>query len=399
MPWGQCWGAPQTVMSAFDRYILRDVLGAFLLVLVSLTAVIWLTHALREIDLMTNQGQTILVFIGITGLLIPLLVLVIAPIALVLAVSHTLNRLNTDSEIVVMSASGMSPWRAFRPFIGATLIVSLLVGFISAYLAPTGLRELRHWALKVRTDLVSNIIVPGRFTTIERGLTIHIRERRPDGQLVGIFIDDRRDPKERMTSLAEYGEIVEAARGNMLVLVNGNVQKFEPGRGDPTIVNFDRYGFDLSKFSGGPPNITFGVRERNLIDLMFPDPNDPVLKQLPTHFSSEMHDRLVAPVYPIAFTVIAFAILGAPRTSRQSRAESIALTIVAIGALRLIGFACNVIATQTFAAIIVLYASLALAFGFGLTAIARGSVVELPSFIVQPWSSLFERLARRLQPG
>ena len=58
-------------MSSFDRYIFRTTFGAFLLILISLTAVIWLTHALREIDLMTNQRQTILTFIGITGLLIP----------------------------------------------------------------------------------------------------------------------------------------------------------------------------------------------------------------------------------------------------------------------------------------------------------------------------------------
>ena len=70
-------------MSALDRYIFRTTFGAFVLVLISLTTVIWLTHALREIDLMTNQKQTVLVFLGITGLLIPMLMLVIAPIALV----------------------------------------------------------------------------------------------------------------------------------------------------------------------------------------------------------------------------------------------------------------------------------------------------------------------------
>src|SRR6476660_1250358 len=186
-------------MSSFDRYIFRTTFGAFLLILISLTAVIWLTHARREIDLMTSQRQTILTFLGITGLLIPMLVLVIAPLALVIAVGHTLNRLNTDSEIVVMNAAGMSPWRIFRPFLTTTLVVSALVAFLSAYLAPKGLRELRNWAVSIKTDLVINIIQPGRFSTIERGLTFHIRERRTDGRLLGIFIDDRRDPKERVT--------------------------------------------------------------------------------------------------------------------------------------------------------------------------------------------------------
>ena len=95
------------------RYIFRTTFGAFLLVLVSLTTVIWITQALRDIDLMTSQGQTILVFIGITSLVIPQLVLIIAPIALMIAAAHVLNKLATDSEIIVMNAAGMPPWRLF----------------------------------------------------------------------------------------------------------------------------------------------------------------------------------------------------------------------------------------------------------------------------------------------
>jgi len=384
-------------MSAFDRYIFRNVFGAFLLILISLTAVIWLTHALREIDLMTNQRQTILTFIGITGLLIPMLVLVIAPLALVVAVGHTLNRLNTDSEIVVMNASGMSPWRIFRPFLTTTLMVSLLVLAVSAYVAPAGLRELRDWATKVKADFVVNIVQPGRFINIERGLTLHIRERRADGQLLGIFIDDRRDPNERATSLAEYGEIVETGRGTFLVLINGSVQRVESGRADPTIVKFERYAFDLSRFAGGPQLGALGVRERNLWDVAFPDPNDSTYKQIPTHFRAELHDRIAAPIYPIAFTVLCFAILGAPRTSRQSREVSIVLTIAAIGALRLVGFACNVVAAQNVAAVYVLWGSMLLAFALGLYAIARGAVIEPPEFLTQ-LATVFERMSQRLQP-
>jgi len=384
-------------MSAFDRYIFRTTFGAFLLILISLTAVIWLTHALREIDLMTSQRQTVLTFLGITSLLIPMLVLVIAPLALVVAVGHTLNRLNTDSEIVVMNASGMSPWRIFRPFLTTALVVSALVLWVSAYVAPAGLRELRDWATKVKADFVVNIVQPGRFINIERGLTLHIRERRSDGQLLGIFIDDRRDPNERATSLSEYGEIVEAGRGTFLVLINGSVQRMESGRPDPTIVKFERYAFDLSRFAGGPQLGALGVRERNLWDVAFPDANDPTYKQVPTHFRAELHDRLAAPIYPIAFTVLCFAILGAPRTSRQSREISIVMTIVLIGTLRMIGFACNVVAAQSVAAVYVLWGSLLLTFAVGVYVIARGAVIEPPAFLTQ-LATVFERMSQRLQP-
>ena len=84
---------------------------------------------------------------------------------------------------------------------------------IGAYVGPKGLRELRTWAAQLRADLVSTTIKPGRFTTIERGLTFHIRERRANGQLIGLLIDDLRNPKERITFLAERGDILENDRG------------------------------------------------------------------------------------------------------------------------------------------------------------------------------------------
>ena len=68
-------------MGSISRYIFTTTFGAFLIVLFSLTSVIWITQALRDIDLMTSRGQTVLVFLGITSLIVPMLLLVIAPVA------------------------------------------------------------------------------------------------------------------------------------------------------------------------------------------------------------------------------------------------------------------------------------------------------------------------------
>ena len=172
-------------MGSIDKYIFRTTLTSFVVVLVSLTGVIWITQALRGIDLMTSQGQTILTFLGITSLAIPVLVLIISPIALMIAISHTLNKLATDSEIIVMNAAGLSPFRLFRPFIYATVVVALLVAFIAAYLAPDGMRRLKRWDAEITADVLANILQPGRFAQLDPNLTIRVRERQPGGLLVG----------------------------------------------------------------------------------------------------------------------------------------------------------------------------------------------------------------------
>ena len=337
-----------------------------------------------------------LVFVGITGLIVPLLVLLIAPIALMIAVAHVLNRLSTDSELIVMNAAGMPPRHVFAPFLAVGVIVSLMVAAIAFYVSPKCLRELRRWATEVRAEVVTNNIQPGRFTPLEGGkLTIHVRERRANGQLAGVMVDDQRDAKERSTILAENGDILTNEQGVYLVLQNGTVQRQEIDKRDPTIVRFTEYAFDLSRLSPGPSNITFSAQERFPSELLNPPPNDPMAAELNGALRAEFHNRLTAPLYPIAFLVLTFAYLGAPRTTRQSRALSLISATLAATTLRGLGFVGAVSGARYPILLVMPYLALLLAVGFGTWGIARGLIIEPPAFIAQAVNALTASLARR----
>jgi lipopolysaccharide export system permease protein len=381
-------------MGSIDKYIFRTTLASFAVVLISLTGVIWITQMLRGIDLMTSQGQTIVTFLGLTSLVIPSLVQLISPIALMIAISHTLNKLATDSEIIVMNAAGFSPFRLFYPFFYATCVVALLVAFLAAYLAPDGLRRIKQWDAQITADLLTSLLQPGRFAQLTQNLTVRIRAREPGGQLAGIFIDDRRDPKARVSIIAEHGNVVQTDKGSFLVLEDGNLQRFEAGKRDPALVTFVQHGFDMSQFSNRGHDVTLGIRERSLWQLIFVSEDDPVYKQMPGQFRADLHDRMVAPIYPFAFAALTFAFLGAPRTTRQSRNFSIGGAILSVLGLRMAGFACTVMAVKTPAAVLLQYAMLAAAIGGGLWMIISGVVIEPPPALLEAIHRSNARIAR-----
>jgi len=381
-------------MGSIDKYIFRTTLASFAVVLVSLTGVIWITQALRDIDLMTSQGQTIVTFLGITSLVIPALVLIIAPIALMIAISHTLNKLATDSEIIVMNAAGLSPFRLFVPFVYATCVVAVMVAFIAAYLAPDGMRRIKQWDTDITADVLTNILQPGRFAQLDQNLTVRIRERRPGGLLAGVFIDDRRDPKERVTIVADHGTVLKNESGSFLILEDGNLERLEADKGDPAMVVFGRYAFDMSKFSNHDQAVALGIRERYLWELLYPDEDDPIYKQLPGQFRAELHDRFMSPIYPFAFAALTFAFLGTPRTTRQSRNFSIGGSIFVVFGLRMIGFACSVMAVKSAFAPLVQYLMLLAAIGAGVWIIKAGIVIEPPAGLIEAINKSNARLAR-----
>jgi lipopolysaccharide export system permease protein len=379
-------------MGSIGRYIFRTSLGAFLAVMVCLTALIWVTQALREVELMTNQGQTAVVFLQITALIIPNLLVLLAPVSLVIALAYVLNKLGTDSEIIVMNASGMSPWHLFRPFLAVAGVVSVLVLILSAYIAPQSLNTFRSWFMEVRTDLVTYVVRPGRFINVQNGVTFHIRERQSNGQLLGVLIDDKRNPKEHLSILAERGEILKNEHGTFLILEGGTVQRHQAGEAEPHIVVFDRYAFDLSQFASNA-TINQSVRERYLWQLLWPDAADPLLKSQAGQMRAELHDRLSAPLYPLVFVLVTYAYLGAPRTTRQSRNLSVLGAIGAVAFLRFVGFATTVISVNTPAIIILHYLVLAAAAVLSVWAIGRGIIIEPPAFITNAFTAVQERFA------
>jgi len=381
-------------MGSIGRYMFRATMGAFLITLVSLTVVIWFTQAMRDFDLITSQRQTLFVFVGITGLIIPLLVMMIAPIALVMSAAHVINKLSSDSEIIVMNAAGVSPWRLLKPFIAAAVMVSLLVAVIAAYVSPRSLRALRDWAAQVRADILTNIVQPGRFTTVSGSLTFHIADRRPNGLLVGIFVDDRRDPHEHATYLAEQGEIVKNDNGSFLVLEGGSIQRLEAGQRDPRIVTFDRYAFDLSKFTGSTQNVVYTVREKYIWELLWPRPDDALYVAQPDQYRSELHDRLATPLYPLAFVIMAFCFLGPPQTTRQSRTLALLGMVATVSLLRLVGFVSVIVGVRVPAVLAVQYVALLGAIAVRLWQISRARAVEPAAALAKLATSISDRIAR-----
>ena len=122
-------------MTLFGRYMFKQVANAFLVILLTLTAVVWLATALKELDLITSQGQGILLFLEMTMLSLPGLVALIAPNALLMACLYTLDRLNGDSELIVITAAGAPVWRIGAPLIAlaglacVAILALLLVPF------------------------------------------------------------------------------------------------------------------------------------------------------------------------------------------------------------------------------------------------------------------------------
>jgi lipopolysaccharide export system permease protein len=372
-------------MNLIERYILKIAFHAFAACLIALTAVIWITQALKELDLLTGKGQTIVVFFTVTGLSLPALITVISPVALFIAVVYTLNKLNGDSELIVMSAAGMAPVRLIKPFLSLSALVCAIVAFMTMYLMPASFQELRDLVTKIRADFVANMVKEGQFTTLDSGITFHYRERSGDA-LLGIFMQDKREQGKIVVYLAERGQAVEKGGQAYLVLEKGSVQRQQPNSRDSSIVAFERYAVDLSAFNQEGGDVVYKPRERSTGELLFPDASELYYKFQEGRFRAELHDRLSAWLYPVAMMMIAFAALGDPRTTRQGRGVAIATAVVGVVLLRIAGFAASSAAVRSAFGILAIYAVPLLAMGISMAVIFQGALARRIGARLSAWA-------------
>ena len=363
-------------MNQIERYIFRIALGAFLAGLIGLTGTIWVTQALRELDLITAKGQTLLIFLFVTGLSLPTLVVVIAPMALFIAVVYALNKLNGDSELIVMSAAGMRPRAILRPFLTLAMMVSFLVGFLTIVVMPASFQELRDVITRVRGDFIANVVKEGQFTALDNGITFHFRERGQNGTLLGLFIQDSREAGKSKVYLADRGNAVEVEGQSYLALEKGSVLQQQKDSRDSSILTFERYTIDLAAFAPPDSDVIYKPRERSTTQLLFPDRSEGYYKLQKGRFRAELHDRLSSWLYPLALAFIAFAALGDPRTTRQGRGLAVAGAVVAVVALRIAGFAATSAAARSTGAVVAVYAVPLLAIGLSSLIIFHGPAVR-----------------------
>ena len=139
---------------------------------------------------------------------------------------------NWEPEIAVMGALSKVSTAAAVMGSWDRAMVSLLIISVNFYVQPWSMQKLRSYVVQVRTDLISQVLRPGHFSSPERGLTFHIRDRALNGDLMGLLVHDARKPEQVLSFLAERGRIVKVDDNAYLTMTNGHIHRREAEKDD-----------------------------------------------------------------------------------------------------------------------------------------------------------------------
>lgn len=233
-------------MSRFDRYVLSQLIVLFGFFAVVLVSIYWINQAVRLFDRLIGDGQTAFVFLEFTALTLPNVIRLVLPMAAFAASVYVTNRLSSESELVVMQATGFSPWRLARPVLVFGLGVALMMSVLTHLLVPASLSQLQLREAEVARNVTSRFLTEGTFLHPTQGITFYIREIDADGALQGLFLSDRRDPARTVTYTAAQAYLVNDGDGARLVMVDGLAQTLRNADQQLLTTHFSDFTYDIS---------------------------------------------------------------------------------------------------------------------------------------------------------
>ena len=314
-------------MSCTFRYMLRQHLWPLVFAVVVICGMIWMSQSLRFVDPVLNRGLPAYNMFYLAFLVLPMFTSVFLPIILFGVVLFVYNKMDMDSELVVLRACGKGPLSLAAPALTAAGAVMIACYALNIYYMPAAYRDFKDLQHHIRKNFSQVFLQEGAFNELSHTLTVYVRERTGKNALRGILVYDRRDRSNPVTLMAERGALVQTDSGPRVVMVKGNRQTLKKSKGELSILYFDRYTLDLGSTRSSRYLRSRGPRERYIHELFDFDnswDSEGLDERRQLKLLAEGHHRIASPLLAIAFTLMALAALLTGEFNRRGQTWRIA---------------------------------------------------------------------------
>ena len=297
-------------MNLIGRYIFREALGSWLVVMAVLF-LIFMTNQLADIlgDAAAARlpREAVLAIFGFTALRYMTLLM---PITLFLGVTLALARLNRDGEMAALSACGVGMGRMLVPIGALTLLLALVLAWLSMVLTPAASRRIEEIRLNAEQNVELSAIEAGKFTSPNSGDTVLYAHDVVGDELRDVFLQTQRDGRVSVV-LAERGRrIVGPATGEQsFVLYDGRLYEGVPGEGKFLVVEFDEQLVPIRTED-----------EDKFVEIAAAKPTLDLMRSLRRTDQAELHWRISLPLSLFVLALLAVPLSKtSPRDGRYAR--------------------------------------------------------------------------------
>lgn len=324
-------------MNLLDRYLLTQLLGPFGFFTLALAGIFWLAQVLPLVEIIIDNGRAGFIFLEFSALILPNVLVIVFPVAAFIATIYTVNRMFSDSEMVVVMSAGLSPLKIAKATFVFGMMVMAAMYVLILLLQPIAITRLGNQIQSLRQNAAAALLREKQFMHPIDGVTIYIRESSNIGEISGLFLHDQRDLNYPSTYSADQALLLQDEDELRLVMSHGSLQRHDRRADTLNAVDFEQFVFDLSDLVK-----PLDQRNRAPIEYKVPELLNPQgiidsggNRDVATYMA-EAHNKIALPLLGLVLPMIAVSLMLSAKYKRSGFGARI--TLVALLGLLTIAF-------------------------------------------------------------
>jgi LPS export ABC transporter permease LptF/LPS export ABC transporter permease LptG len=191
-----------------DRYLVREILVPFVLVLIGLTFALEMPPILQTGEKFIEKGVQWQIVVQVLLTLLPQALGITIPMSLLLGILVGFGRLSADREFVALQACGVSVFRILRPLGTLALVCTGATAYVMIVALPNANQRFREITFNVVASQAEGDVKPRVFYDNFPNQVLYVRDIPQTGGWRDVFLADSTHPNETDVYFAKRGRLL-----------------------------------------------------------------------------------------------------------------------------------------------------------------------------------------------
>tara|TARA_B100000767_G_scaffold260320_1_gene270881 strand:+ start:623 stop:1765 length:1143 start_codon:yes stop_codon:yes gene_type:complete len=323
----------------FEKFF-RDILNFFLLMLGSVSLIVWVIQAVNFLDFVTEDGHGLLIYFKYTILNLPKIISRLTPVIFFISIFYIINKYEDNNEMKIFWLTGVQRKDFVKRMINFSLIITFILLILKIFLVPNSQYKARTYIQDSNIDFFPSLIKENKFIDTVKDLTIYIDEKIDSSTYRNIYIKDVKSVGTTKIIYARIGELVNNENERSLRLSEGKIINFN---GDNiTEFDFKKTNFDLSNYLT-KSIVDFKIQEKNTHSLVDCYLNYSILKKKEQYYDVlscndpankeiqiELYKRFIKPIFLIILALTSSFLLFSSKENNSHKKHRVLIFLSGI---------------------------------------------------------------------
>jgi lipopolysaccharide export LptBFGC system permease protein LptF len=282
-------------------YFIREFLKNYLSILFAFGLIIWITQAVRLLDLIGEEGNSVKTYFLYALSVMPKYFSKISIAIFFISFFVTIIKFQEHNELNALWFSGLEKKKFINYLLKSSILIIAILIIVRSLIIPYFSNYSRYLLLNSGVGAIGPLIKQNNFNNPLKKITIYVGKKNQINEIEDIILFEENSDFKK-TIIAKSGVLINENNKNLLVLVDGSIQEERKDK-KISILDFDKITLDLIQYNKKAIDY-YKFNEILTIEL---------LKKLNSsqnpNIIGELNDRFIMPLFIPALILLACSLI------------------------------------------------------------------------------------------